>query len=273
MKFLNVVIIVLIGHFSYAQKVVIVDKDSEFPISNVQVTNEDQSISEISDRNGIVDLSEFGDLELLTIYHVSYVELELIKKQIKRDFTTIFLQYKTELLTEVFLSAAMEDVERTRIAEEIAVFSNKDIQNVVPQTTADMLAKIPGVKVQKTQFGGGSPVLRGMEANRILLVVDGVRMNNAIYRKGHLQNSITVSPSMLDKTEVIFGPSSVIYGSDALGGVIHYYTRKPEISERPNTNLEFLGRYSTVNQEKTFSAAVELQFEKIASLTSFPTLR
>ena len=84
-----------------------------------------------------------------------------------------------------------------------------------------MLSYIPGVKVQKTQFGGGSPVLRGMEANRILLVVDGVRMNNAIYRKGHLQNSITVSPSMLDKTEVLFGPSSVIYGSDALGGVIH----------------------------------------------------
>ncbi|MDN3641401.1 TonB-dependent receptor [Lutimonas halocynthiae] len=268
MKFLNVVLIVLIGHFSYAQKCVIVDKDSEFPISNVQVTNEDQSKSVISDRNGILDLSEFEEMELLTIHHVSYVELELIKKQIKRDFTTIFLQFKSERLKEVFLSAAMEDVERSRIAEEIAVFSNKDIQNSVPQTTADMLAKIPGVKVQKTQFGGGSPVLRGMEANRILLVVDGVRMNNAIYRKGHLQNSITVSPSMLDKTEVLFGPSSVIYGSDALGGVIHYYTRKPQTSERPNVNLEVLGRYSTVNNENTLSAAVELQFEKIASFTS-----
>ena len=268
MKFLNVVLIVLIGHFSYAQKCVIVDKDSEFPISNVQVTNEDQSKSVVSDRNGILDLGEFGEMELLTIHHVSYVELELLKKQIKRDFTTIFLQFKSERLKEVFLSAAMEDVERTRIAEEIAVFSNKDIQNSVPQTSADMLAKIPGVKVQKTQFGGGSPVLRGMEANRILLVVDGVRMNNAIYRKGHLQNSITVSPSMLDKTEVLFGPSSVIYGSDALGGVIHYYTRKPQISDRPNVNLEFLGRYSTVNNENTLNAAVELQFEKMASFTS-----
>ena len=268
MKFLNVVLIVLIGHFSYAQKCVIVDKDSEFPISNVQVTNEDQTKSVVSDRNGILDLSEFEEMELLTIRHVSYVELELIKKQIKRDFTTIFLQYKSERLNEVFLSAAMEDVERSRIAEEIAVFSNKDIQNAVPQTSADMLAKIPGVKVQKTQFGGGSPVLRGMEANRILLVVDGVRMNNAIYRKGHLQNSITVSPSMIDKTEVLFGPSSVVYGSDALGGVIHYYTRKPQTSERPNVNLEFLGRYSTVNNENTLSAAVELQFEKIASFTS-----
>jgi hemoglobin/transferrin/lactoferrin receptor protein len=107
-----------------------------------------------------------------------------------------------------------------------------------------------------------------MEANRILLVVDGVRMNNAIYRKGHLQNSITVSPNMLEKTEVIFGPSSVIYGSDALGGVIHYYTRKPQVSERNNVNLEFLARYSTINEEKTANAAVELQFEKVASFTS-----
>ncbi len=268
MKFLNAVLIVLIGHFSYAQKCVVVDKDSEMPIPNVQVINEDQSKSVTSDRNGILDLSVFGEIELLTFSHVSYVEMELIKKQIRRDFTTVYLQFKSELLKEVYLSAAKDDLERTRIAEEVAILSSKDIQNAVPQTSADMLAKIPGVKVQKTQFGGGSPVLRGMEANRILLVVDGVRMNNAIYRKGHLQNSISVSPNMLDKTEVIFGPSSVIYGSDALGGVIHYYTRKPEVSERNNVNLEFLGRFSTVNQEKTVNAAVELQFEKIASFTS-----
>lgn len=268
MKFLNAVLIVLIGHFSYAQKCVIVDKDSEFPISNVQITNEDRTISVISDSNGIADLSGFEEMELLIFHHVSYVELELLKKQIRKDFTTVFLQYKSELLKEVFLSAAMGDLERARIAEEVAVFSSKDIQKAVPQTSADMLAEIPGVKVQKTQFGGGSPVLRGMEANRILLVVDGVRMNNAIYRKGHLQNSITVSPSQLDKTEVIFGPSSVVYGSDALGGVIHYYTRKPEVSERTAVNLDFLGRYSTVNDEKTANASVELQFEKIASFTS-----
>ena len=207
-------------------------------------------------------------MELLTFTHVSYVEMELLKKQIRKDFTTVFMQFKSELLKEVFISATKGVEERSRIAEEIAVFSIKDIQNVVPQTSADMLSRVPGVKVQKTQFGGGSPVLRGMEANRILLVVDGVRMNNAIYRKGHLQNSITVAPSMLEKTEVLFGPSSVIYGSDALGGVIHYYTRKPQISERPTVNLEFLGRYSTVNNENTVSAAIELQFEKIASFTS-----
>jgi hemoglobin/transferrin/lactoferrin receptor protein len=268
MKILNAVLIVLIGHFSYAQKCVVVDKDSEFPIKNVLISNEAGTKSVISDRNGIFDLADFDEMDLLTFTHVSYVEFELIKKQIKKDFTTIFLQYKSELLKEVFLSADKGDVDRSRIAEEVAVYSSKEIQNSVPQTSADMLANIPAVKVQKTQFGGGSPVLRGMEANRILLVVDGVRMNNAIYRKGHLQNSITVSPSTLDKTEVIFGPSSVIYGSDALGGVIHFYTRKPQISERPNVNIEFMGRYSTVNNENTLNASVELQFKKVASFTS-----
>ncbi len=268
MKILNAVLIVLIGHFSYAQKCVVVDKDSEFPIKNVLISNEAGTKSVLSDRNGIFDLADFDEMDLLTFTHVSYVEFELIKKQIKKDFTTIFLQYKSELLNEVFLSADKGDVDRSRIAEEIAVYSSKEIQNSVPQTSADMLANIPAVKVQKTQFGGGSPVLRGMEANRILLVVDGVRMNNAIYRKGHLQNSITIAPSTLDKTEVIFGPSSVIYGSDALGGVIHFYTRKPQISERPNVNVEFMARYSTVNNENTFNASVELQFKKLASFTS-----
>ena len=110
--------------------------------------------------------------------------------------------------------------------------------------------------------------MRGMEANRILLVVDGVRMNNAIYRKGHLQSSITVAPSMLEKTEVLFGPSSVLYGSDALGGVIHYYTRRPKVSERPQVNFDFMGRYGTVNNERTIYGGLELKLRKFASFTS-----
>jgi len=268
MKFLNVIIILLIGHLSYAQNCVVVDKDSEFPIPNVQVRNEDNSKIVVSDKNGILDLSDFKDMELLTFTHVSYVEFELLKKQIRKNFTTVYLQFKSELLNEVFLSATKGKEKRTRIAEQVAIYSSKEIQNSIPQTSADMLANIPGVKVQKTQFGGGSPVLRGMEANRILLVIDGVRMNNAIYRKGHLQNSITIAPSLLEKTEVIFGPSSVIYGSDALGGVIHYYTRKLKTSEKPNVNTEFLSRYGTVNNEFMIQAGVELQMKKFASFTS-----
>ncbi|NNC70862.1 MAG: TonB-dependent receptor [Flavobacteriaceae bacterium] len=260
-------IVLITGSVVTAQKITILDRESEFPIPNVAIINEDMSKRVVSDSNGIADLSLFLENEILTFKHVSYVEFEALKRQlIKAKF--VYLQSRSEQLDEVFLSASKGKESLKRIAEQIAVFSSKDIQQSSPQTSADLLAEIPGIKVQKSQLGGGSPVLRGMEANRVLLVVDGVRMNNAIYRKGHLQNSITVSPNMLDRTEVIFGPSSVIYGSDALGGVIHYYTRKPMISEQGKVNASFLSRYSTVNNEKTIQGGIELQFKKLASFTS-----
>ena len=267
MKNLFVCIVFCAGFFVGAQNITILDKESEFPISNVAVINEDNSKRVVSNADGVADLSIFSDNEILTIRHVSYVEFEALKRQlVKARF--VYLQSKSEQLEEVFLSASKGEESVQRIAEQVAVFSIKDIQRSAPQTSADMLANIAGVRVQKSQLGGGSPILRGLEANRILLVVDGVRMNNAIYRKGHLQNAITVSPNQLERTEIIFGPSSVIYGSDALGGVIHYYTRMPRPSEQSKVNANILTRYSTINDEKTVQAGVELQFEKMASYTS-----
>ena len=260
-------IVLFIGYLTSAQQITILDKESEFPIPNVTVVNEDNSKRVVSDVNGKVNLSIFNTTEILTFSHVSYVEFEALKRRIILG-KIVYLQSKSEQLDEVFLSASKGKESLKRIAEQVAVFSIKDIQRTAPQTSADMLAEIPGIKVQKSQFGGGSPVLRGMEANRVLLVIDGVRMNNAIYRKGHLQNSITISPNMLDRTEIIFGPSSVIYGSDALGGIIHYYTRKPITSEKTQVNTSILSRYSTVNNEKTMQAGVEMQFKKFASFTS-----
>jgi len=268
LKIFNIILFFIVGHTVYAQNITVVDKDSGFPIQNVHVNNENKDKRVISDKNGKIDLTIFSEMELLTFTHVSYVEFELLKKQIQKEDAKIYLQFKSEILNEVFLSATKGKEDISRIAEQIAIYSSKEIQNATPQTTADMLANIPGVNVQKTQFGGGSPVLRGMEANRILLVVDGVRMNNAIYRKGHLQNSITIAPSMLERTEVIFGPSSVIYGSDALGGVIHYYTRMPNTSEKTIVNTEFMSRLGTVNSEFTVQGGIEVQMKNWATYTS-----
>ena len=55
-------------------------------------------------------------------------------------------------------------------------------------------------------------------------------MNNAIYRSGHLQNAITIDPNAIERVEVVYGSSSVGYGSDALGGVVHYFTKTPRIN-------------------------------------------
>lgn len=181
----------------------------------------------------------------------------------------LFSQEKTEALETVSFSAKKTHQTSLQIPEQTHVITPKEIEEQSPQTTADLLSEQPGIKVQKSQMGGGSPVMRGMEANRILLVIDGVRMNNAIYRSGHLQNAITLDANTLQKAEIIYGPSSVIYGSDALGGVIHFYTKTPETNQKDPVKVGLMGRYSSANNEFTSNANITLSGKKLASFTSF----
>ncbi|PQJ81033.1 TonB-dependent receptor [Polaribacter porphyrae] len=268
MKYFVFIIIFLVSKISYAQKVKVLDKETGKIVRNVTVFNEDNTISLTSNNQGFVDISAFDDKDIIIFSHLSYAYYRIQKSALKNKKLLVYLTKESEELDEVVISAFKRAEKTKRIAEQIAVISKKDIQKVSPQTSADLLATIPGIKVQKSQFGGGSPVIRGMESNRVLLVVDGVRMNNAIYRKGHLQNSITLSPNLLEKTEVVFGPSSVIYGSDALGGVIHYYTKTPKLSQEKRVTSNFFSRFSTVNQEITTNVSAELSFKNWASFTS-----
>lgn len=253
----------------FSQTITIIDAETGKAVEAVAVFNKSKATSAVSDELGKVDVSDFRDNELLTFAHVSYAQYQEKKSVIKSNKYYVYLSKNSEQLDEVVVSVFKNREKTNRIAEQIAVVSSKEIEKLSPQTSADLLASVPGIKVQKSQFGGGSPVLRGMESNRVLLVVDGVRMNNAIYRKGHLQNSITVAPNLLDRTEVVFGPSSVIYGSDALGGVIHYYTKTPKLSEKGSEikGNTFL-RYSSANNEITNVVSAELRFKKWASFTS-----
>lgn len=251
----------------FSQQITVFDAETGKVIEAVAVFNEDKSKSGITDENGKIDLSIFSS-EVIYFSHVSYAEFSSKKSIILLNDNSVYLSKESEQLDEVVVSVFKNKAKTKRIAEQIEVIKAREIQKLAAQTSADVLASIPGIRVQKSQFGGGSPVLRGMESNRVLLVVDGVRMNNAIYRKGHLQNSITVAPNMLDRTEVVFGPTSVIYGSDALGGVIHYYTKTPKISKKKAVKSNFFSRFSTINNEVTNQASVELSFPKWASFTS-----
>lgn len=268
MKYLIFVFVFLISTVSFAQKVKVLDKETGKNVRNVTVFNEVNTISLTTDNDGFTDISSIKENEVIFFSHLSYAVFKIKKSILRKQNFIIYLTKESEELDEVVISAFKKDEKSKRIAEQIAVLSQKDIQKISPQTSADLLATIPGIKVQKSQFGGGSPVIRGMESNRVLLVVDGVRMNNAIYRKGHLQNSITLSPNLLDKTEVVFGPSSVIYGSDALGGVIHYYTKTPKLSEETKVESHLFSRFSSVNQEITTNVSAQVSFSNWASFTS-----
>jgi hemoglobin/transferrin/lactoferrin receptor protein len=169
-------------------------------------------------------------------------------------------------LEEVIVTANKFPEKRKHIAQQTIVIGNKEITSSLSNNTAGLLEQSGKVFVQRSQLGGGSAVIKGFEASRILLVVDGVRLNNAIYRTGHLQNVITVDDDMLERVEILSGPASTIYGSDALGGVIHFQTKQP-LLEKIQTNVST--RYSSAFNEFTGHADVNIGTRKFASLTSF----
>ena len=102
----------------------------------------------------------------------------------------------------------------------ISVVSKKDLEERQPRTTPEALWEAPGVYVQQTNHAGGSPIVRGMIGPQVLLVVDGVRLSNSTYRTGPMQYLNLIDPFAIDRTEVLRGAGSMMYGSDAMGGVI-----------------------------------------------------
>ena len=174
-------------------------------------------------------------------------------------------------LNEVVISVNKTEEMKKNVAQQIQILTATQIINSQSQSTADLLANTGTLSVQKSQSGGGSPTIRGFEANRILLVIDGVRMNNLIYRSGHLQNIVTLDNSILERVEVLFGPASTIYGSDALGGVIHLYTKRPSFSvddKENNIKVNAFVRYGNVNNELAGHTDFNIGSKKFASLTS-----
>jgi hemoglobin/transferrin/lactoferrin receptor protein len=169
-------------------------------------------------------------------------------------------------IDEVVISANKFEMLRKDVVQRIDVVTNRELRWMNPMNTADLLTNTGNVLVQKSQGGGGSPVIRGFEANKVLIMVDGVRLNNAIFRGGHLQNVLRIDNSILDKVEILYGPSSVMYGSDALGGVMHFITRNPVLGEKSGGNA--MVRYSSATGEKTGHVDLNIGGSKIASLTS-----
>src|SRR5215207_413905 len=167
-------------------------------------------------------------------------------------------------LDEIFIYSNKFAERKKNIVQKIDVVSAQRILQLNAQNTGDLLMNTGNVFVQKSQQGGSSPVIRGFEASRVLLVVDGIRMNNAIYRSGHLQNVITIDQNMLDGIEVLYGPGSTIYGSDALGGVVLFRTKSPRLATDRNFLATGTGfaRYSSANDEKTYHADISIAGKK-----------
>ena len=174
-------------------------------------------------------------------------------------------------LNEIVLSTSKFSQKYREVPKKVIQINSKQIEFENPSTSADLLENIGNIFIQKSQLGGGSPMIRGHSTNRLVLTVDGVRLNNAIYRGGNIHNVISISPLTIENTEVILGSASVLYGSDAIGGVMNFYTKKAKLSfdSNPHIELNINSRYSSASSEKMYHLDLNYGLKKIAFLSSF----
>ena len=253
-----------------AQNLKIRNAKTEEALAFVTLYSESPRVNAISDINGIVDVSDFTKAEKIEVRIIGYKELAISYTQLKENNFMLLLHQLSFSVDGVVVSAVKWKQKNADVAMKISSISSKDVLLQNPQTAADMLSSSGEVFVQKSQQGGGSPMIRGFSTNRLLYSVDGVRMNTAIFRSGNLQNVISIDALSTEKAEILFGPGSVIYGSDAIGGVMSFTTLQTKFSEtkKPNITGSAVARYASANNEKTGHFDVNIGFKKWALLSS-----
>ncbi|MBI1306608.1 MAG: TonB-dependent receptor plug domain-containing protein [Bacteroidetes bacterium] len=271
LKLLKVTIILnLLTTFSYAQTVTVVDGETGLPVEMTAVTTPGTNPILFTNSNGQVDLSSVAENDSITFSCLGYQSFTSVKSVLAKSNNQVALMYSRLGLNEVVISANRWNQQSTSIPSHIISISKKDMYLMNPQTAADLLGISGKVFIQKSQQGGGSPMIRGFATNRLLYSVDGVRMNTAIFRGGNIQNVINLDPFAIQNTEVVFGPGSVIYGSDAIGGVMSFQTLTPEfsLSDQPLITGSATTRYSSANSEKTEHFDIRIGWKKWAIATS-----
>ncbi len=268
--FFTFLCLMVYGVQSSGQTVRILDGDSKMPLAGVLIFGAETNESEVSDKFGIASFSKFESQKTIRFQLLGYQSLNLSFEEIKKVGFLLEMLPSLIQMDQAVVSATKWRQSSQDVPGKVSVLSASNLQIRNPSNTGDWLGSSGEVFIQKSQQGGGSPMIRGFSANRLLYAVDGVRMNTAIFRSGNLHNVISVDPFSIQNSEVLFGPGSVMYGSDAIGGVMAFETLKPEFSK--DTSIisgNVFSRFATANNEFTLHADVSFEFEKWAFLSSF----
>ncbi len=254
----------------FGQSVTLLAEDSKEPVEGAIIISRNAEVYAISDRYGQAKNDAFKGSMEITIRALGYET-----KTITLDFSfepNLMIELTPALfnLDQVIITASRWSQSMDNVPMKVITVDPKTVQFQNPQTAADLLGTSGKVIIQKSQQGGGSPMIRGFAANRLIYAIDGVRMNTAIFRGGNIQNVINLDPFNIQNTEVLFGPGSVIYGSDAVGGVMSFQTKAPTFNsdEKWNAAVNLISRYSSANNEKTGHVDITIANHKWGFLSS-----
>ncbi len=260
-----------ISYSAYSQTITIKDQETQEPIELVSLTSESPKALATTNEKGQADITAFKGTEKIIIRRLGYKTIIKSFAQLESSSFELLMQASPFNLYEVVVSATRWRQTSSDVPSQIISISPREVALQNPQTAADLLGVSGKVFIQKSQQAGGSPMIRGFATNRLLYTVDGVRMNTAIFRAGNIQNVISLDPFATENTEVFFGPGSVIYGSDAIGGVMSFQTLTPRFSissGEPLITGKAVTRFSSANNEETGHFDVNVGWKKWAFITS-----
>lgn len=233
-----------------AQELAVLDLEGSKPISGVLISAKNPKTSGQTGLDGKLKLADFVGNNGISLSKEGYQSQTIRWKDLESQAFLVYLIPSPFTLETAVISASRWNQTIKDVAGKVRQLDSKwlDLRN--PATTADWLGSSGEVVVQKSQLGGGSPMIRGFSANRLLYSVDGVRMNTAIFRSGNLQQILSLDPFSLKSTEILFGPGAVLYGSDAIGGVMVFETLQPD-PEVKGLKGNVVTRFSSAYSEET----------------------
>lgn len=253
-----------------SQTITVKDSDTGKPLEFASILSNKPKAFTITNNLGQADISIFKGSEKIEIRILGYRSIHKTYNQLKDSSFVIHLKREAYSLDEFVISASRFEESKNETLHKISSIRAKEISLQNPQTAADLLGSSGEVFIQKSQQGGGSPIIRGFATNRLLYIIDGSRMNTAIFRGGNIQNVISLDPLVIENAEILFGPGSVVYGSDAIGGVMSFSTHKAQFSFNDSILIagNAITRYSTANNEKTAHFNLKVGSKRWAMISS-----
>ena len=247
----------------------IIDDYSQQPVPDAHILVENASIGAASDEqggfvlNGLLPATYTLQISKVGYHTTETVVTVLEEQQVVPD---ILLQPEVvQLNREVVVTVQRMPQAQFESPYPVSVLNTAQLIQYAPRSAAEALEGLTGVWMQKTNHGGGSPFVRGLTGNQTLLMVDGIRLNNAISRYGPNQYFNTIDPNSTERIEVVRGSGSVQYGSDALGGVVHVLTKSPTFSpEGWQVKGNLYGKYMSSGMEQSGRGELTLSHERFA---------
>jgi len=247
----------------------VINRLSRQPVAGAAVTMKSRSVVTITDIDGMFAFPQItkGEYDL----KISIIGYDDLVAAVKFDgattgINTFYLVPTSIPCDNITVTATRFNEDPFNIPKGISITPKHEFTERNFSSSAEILREEPGILVQKTTHGHGAPIIRGLIGKYVLLLYDGIRLNKPTFRFGANQYFNTVDIGSYDKIEVVRGPSSVAYGSDAIGGTINLI---PETKVYNDSLLalssSFITRYSRADNGKSIYGTISCGNNKISA--------